>query len=129
MVYYVQYTLQDNTDVILFDIEYYLKEGENTNANQWNNRLWFSEIKPVSVIGGITRFLKEKFQEPNFDSEDFIKDAHQIEELRCLLYETYDNKPKSHEDSEQSHYNVFMPKLKQILEGFCNKWGFYLNID
>ena len=129
MVYFIKYTLQDNTDVLLFDIDYYLKEDEDTNASQWNDRQWFSEINPISCIGGITHFLKEKFQEPNFDCEDFINDAHQIEELRGLLYETYNNQPKSYEDAQQFHYNIFGVKLKQILNDFCDKWGFYLDID
>ena len=127
MVYFIQYTLQDKTDVLLFDIDYYLnKEGD---LGQWGDKQWFSEINPISCIDGITRFLKEKFQEPNFDCEDFIKGAHQIEELRGLLYETYNNQPKSYEDAEQFHYNIFGVQLKQILNNFCDKWGFYLNID
>ena len=128
MIYFIQYTLQDNTDVVLFDIEYFMKKEEG-DLGRWDDKLWYSEIHPLACVDGLTRFLKEKFQEPNFDSEDFIKDAHQIEELRGLLYETYDNRLKTFDDAEQFHNQVFMPKLKQILDDFCNKWGLYLDID
>ena len=53
----------------MFDIEYYQKQSEK------NKEEWYSEISCLPCIEGLTWFLKDKFNEPGFDYEQFIKDA------------------------------------------------------
>jgi len=113
-IYYLDYPL--------FDIEYYLKTDDKKTG-------WYSEIRCLPIVEGITRFLKVKFTMKDFDYEQFIKDAEGVQEIRGLLYETYDNRPKDPEDARQFHYHVFYEALDKILHEFADKYGLFIDID
>lgn len=126
MTYYIYYLPKTGNSVkfTLFDIEYYKKQSNKDKSK------WYSEISCLPRIEGLTRFLKEKFKDNNFDYEQFIKDAKEIQEIRGLLYEKYDNKPKSKEESNEFHYNTFGELLRNKLEGFVKKYSdLYIDID
>lgn len=91
---------------------------------------WFSEIRCLPCVEGLTHFLKDKFNEDiNFDIEEFTKAAIEIQELRGLLYERFNNKPKEDEESREFHYHIFGKVLEKLLNDFANKYKLYLNKD
>lgn len=106
----------------LFDIEYYKTQSEEKDK-------WFSEIHCLPIVEGITHFLNDKFKDDTFDYKEFIKDAEEIQEIRGLLYEKFDNKPKIHKDCDEFHYRIFGKTLKTILMDFCDKYGLWINVD
>ena len=106
----------------MFDIEYYMKQSDRTNE-------WYSEISCLPCVNGFGRFLKEILQDKSFDFETFIKESEEIQEIRGLLYEKYDNKPKEKEVASKFHYHIFGNILKEILDNFANKYNFFINID
>lgn len=73
----------------MFDIEYYQKQSDRSKD-------WYSEIDCLPLVEGIAYFLKDSFKNKDFIFEDFVKDADEIQEIRGLLYERYNNKPQSH---------------------------------
>ena len=126
MTYQICYTPKDSSEnnraFCLFDIEYYRKQAEDRN-------LWFSEIHCLPVVDEITRFLKDKRERQDFDYETFIKDATEIQEIRGLLHESFDNKPKSKEDSNQFHYHVFKKVIEEIFDEFAYRYDFSIKRD
>ncbi len=106
----------------LFDIEYNQKQSDNT-------KYWYSEIHCLPVVEGIAYFLKDAFSDKDFIFEDFVKEAGEIQEIRGLLYESYDNKPKPSTDANHFHYHVFGKILDEMIEKFANKYGLFVNID
>lgn len=115
----------------LFDIEYYLKDAEATDGRgmTYSTGLWFSEISVLPIVEGLVRFLKDKFDEGGFDHMDFIKDADEIQELRGLLYEWENNRPKEKMAAINYHYDDFGVKLENKLNEFAKKWGLYVSRD
>lgn len=128
MTYEIYYLPEDSAKnsrgYSMFDIEYYRKQsilGEDK---------YFSEISCLPCVEGLSRFLKDKLQENiNFDIESFIKDATEIQEIRGLLYERYDNSPKESKVSSDFHYHIFGEVLENLLNNFVNKYGLYINKD
>lgn len=107
----------------MFDIEYYMAQGGNPTMR-------FSEISCLPCVEGIVYFLKYKLQDKiNFDVEEFIKDATEIQEVRRTLYEKFDNRIKEGEEAFNFHYKVFGETLKEMLNKFANKYGLYINKD
>lgn len=109
-------------DYTMFDMEYYKvpskKDGE-----------WFSDLSSLPVVTGIAYFLRDKLNDKAFNFEEFIKDAEDMSWLRGLLYECYDNKPKTSTEAEHFHYHVFMPVLEEKINAFANKYGLFVNVD
>ena len=126
MTYQICYTPKDSSEnnraFCLFDIEYYREQDEDEN-------LWFSEIHCHPVVDGIVRFLKDELEHQYFDYETFIKDATEIQEIRGLLYESFDNKPKPKDASTRFHYHVFKKVIEEILNEFAYKYDFSINRD
>lgn len=126
-VYYVPKGLEwkkDTRGYCLFDIEYYLNKSDE---ERWN-----SEIHCLPIVDGIAHFVKDIFSEDGekvFDFDDFLNDAKDIQEIRGLLYERYNNKPKSYTDARQFHYHVFGKVLREKLDDLCKKYKLFLNID
>lgn len=123
-VYYLPKNSKENDrGFSMFDIEYYQTRMEGREG-------WFSEIDCLPIVEGIVKFLKEKRSENNFDYEEFIKDADGIQEIRGLLYERYNNKPrKSNVDAHHFHYRVFGKVLEEMLENFSKKYDLHINRD
>lgn len=122
-IYYIPRGEQNNSrGYTLFDIEYYQNQSDITKD-------WYSEIHCLPLVEGIARFLKDALNNKDFIFEDFVKDADEIQEIRGLLYERYDNKPKSSIDAHRFHYHVFGKVLKEKIYEFSNKYGLYVNID
>ncbi len=46
-----------------------------------------------------------------------------------MLYERYDNKPKSYTDAHIFHYRIFGKVLEETVDKFANKYGLFINID
>ena len=130
MTYYLRYTPRDKQNTrgfVMFDIEYYKKQNEK------NKEEWYSEISCLPCVDGITMFLKDKFNEPGFDYEQFIKDAYEIQEVRGLLYEHQwngqNNCPKSSKDADNFHYHIFRKVIEKLFNDFTKKYGMWINID
>ena len=130
MTYYLGYTPRDKQNTrgfVMFDIEYYKKQDEK------NKEEWYSEICCLPGVDGITMFLKDKFNEPGFDYEQFIKDAYEIQEVRGLLYEHrwngQNNCPKSSKDADNFHYHIFRKVIEKLFDDFTKKYGMWINID
>lgn len=122
-IYYNPKGEQNNSrGYTLFDIEYYLKQSDKSKD-------WYSEIHCLPVVEGISYFLKDAFNNKDFIFEDFVKEADEIQEIRGLLYEYYDNRPKSHTDARNFHYHIFGEVLKEMVNTFANKYGLFVNID
>lgn len=127
MVYQIYYTpkgTKEDIRYVIFDIEYYLSKDD---INEKNN--WFSEIHCLLCIGGITKFLKDKLNDKDFNCDEFVTLGEEIEEIRGLLYERYDNKPKKYSAAKDFHYKVFGKVLEEKIEAFANKYGLYINRD
>lgn len=122
-IYYIPKGEQNNSrGYILFDIEYYQKKSDISKD-------LYSEIKCLPVVEGIAYFIKDSFNNKDFMIEDFVKDADEIQEIRGLLYERYNNKPKSNTDAHHFHYHIFGKALKEIVDKFADKYGLFVNID
>ena len=122
-IYYIPKGEQNNSrGYTLFDIEYYQKQSDGLKD-------WYSEIDCLPVVEGIAYFLKDAFNNKDFIFKDFVKEADEIQEIRGLLYERYDNKPKSHTDAQHFHYHIFGKVLKEIVHKFADKYGLFVNID
>ena len=114
---------EDSRGHTLFDIEYFLIHGERDKDK------WFSDISCLPIVEGIAYFLKDAFADTNFNLEEFIKDANDIQEFRGCLFEYFYNKPKPMEEAHYFHYNVFGKILKEAVNSFAEKYGLYVNID
>ncbi len=130
MTYYLGYTPKDKQNTrgfVMFDIEYYQKQSEK------NKEEWYSEISCLPCVDGLTWFLKDKFNEPGFDYEQFIKDASEIQEVRGLLHERkwegQDNHPKSPKESDNFHYHIFGKVIEKMFDDFVKKYGLWIGID
>lgn len=108
----------------MFDIEYYQVKSDNSET-------WYSELRSLPIVEGTSRFLDEKLNgsDPDFDFEEFLKDSSEIQELRGLLFEKYDNKPKSKEEAFNFHHKVFRTVLAEKIDSYCEKYGLFLNVD
>lgn len=83
----------------------------------------------LPCVKGLSYFLKDKLGEDGFDFQTFVNDGIEIQEIRTVLYEQYDNNPKAGEEADNFHYRVFGKLLKEKLKNFCNKYNCWLNID
>ena len=100
-IYYMPKGEQNNSrGYILFDIDYYQKQSNNSKD-------WFSEIDCLPVVEGIAYFLKDALNNKDFIFEDFVKESDEIQEIRGLLFERYDNKPKSHINASIFSFRTF----------------------
>lgn len=123
-IYYMPKGSKDNNrGNVMFDIEYYMEESEVKND------YWFSDIDCLPCIEGITYFLKDKQGDNNFDYDEFVNLGEEIQEIRGLLYERYNNKPKIYDEARVFHYKVFGKILEEKIEAFANKYNLYINID
>lgn len=111
-----------NKEYTMFDMEYYKvpsgKDGE-----------WFSDLCNLPVAAGIAYFLRDNLNDKDFNFEEFVKDAEDISWLRGLLYECYDNKPKTSTEAEHFHYHVFRPVLEEKIKAFAKKYGLFVDVD
>ena len=127
MTYQIYYVPKDadpkSRGVCMFDIEYYSKQSDQDKS------LWYSEIHCLPCVDGIAYFLKDKFGEEGFDIKEFVADGTEIQEIRGLLWERFNNRAKPMNEHEEFHYHVFGKRLKEILDGFCKKYNCWLNID
>ena len=125
-IYYKPETSAENSrGYVMFDIEYYRKQSQIKDK-------WFSEIRCLPCVEGNTRFLRDVFEDKidiDFDFEEFIKEGTEIQELRGLLYERFNNKPKEDEESREFHYHIFGKVLAKLLNDFANKYKLYINKD
>ena len=127
MTYQIYYrpdnSAENSRGYVMFDIEYYREQSQTKDK-------WFSDISCLPCVEGLTHFLKDKFNEDiNFDIEEFIKEGTEIQELRGLLYERFNNKPKEDEESREFHYHIFGKVLEKLLNDFANKYKLYINKD
>ena len=114
-IYYIPKGEQNNSrGYTLFDIEYYQNQSDNSKD-------WYSEIHCLPVVEGIAYFLKDAHNNKEFVFEDFVKESDEIQEIRGLLFERYDNKPKPSIDAQHFHYHVFGKILKEKIYEFANK--------
>lgn len=124
MIYYINYNT-NGEKYTMFDIEYYLKEFNIEKAER------LSEIHCSIIPNGYTHFVADKLREEafySFNLEEFIQDVNKIDNLRGLLYEFYNNKPRPLLDAKL-FYNEFGEKIKKILTEFVEKYNLTLEVD
>ena len=126
MTYQIYYTPKNSKDgkrYIMFDIEYYIK------ASYAKKDYWSSDICCLPRIEGITKFLKDKLNEYKFDCDEFVRCGKEIEEIRGLLHERYDNKPRVYNEACDFHYKGFGKVLEEKIEAFAKKYDLHINRD
>ena len=123
-IYYIPKDMEDNgRGSTMFDIEYYLTQSPREKDK------WYTEVKSLPIVGGIVHFLHDHSQDPSFNWMLFSTDATEIEELRGLLYESYDNSPKNDSEARHFHYHVFGEVIKEKIYHFAEKYGLFVNVD
>lgn len=127
MTYQIYYKPENSAEnsrgYVMFDIEYYREQSQTKDK-------WFSDISCLPCVEGLTHFLKDKFNEDiNFDIEEFTNTAIEIQEVRGLLYERFNNTPKENKEANHFHHHVFGETLEKLLNNFADKYGLYLNKD
>ena len=123
MTYQIYYEGPNNNKrYTLFDIEYYLAQNEKSKE-------WYSEVHCLPLVEGIAYFLRDKFKDDNFNLEEFIKDSEEIQNVRGILYEHYDNRPKKSSDANHFHYHIFGNVLEEKIDSFAAKYNLFVNID
>ena len=128
MDYYLGYTSKDRQSVVIvFDIEYFKKRSNK------DKKLWYSEIKCLPLVEGLSIFLKDKLNERGFDIKEFIEDANKIQEVRRLLYEHewtgQRNNPKPAKDADYFHYHIFSKVIEKLFDDFTKKYGMWIKGD
>lgn len=126
MVYQIYYTPKDSKNDdrnVMFDIEYYMSESEV------HKDYWFSELSCLPCVKGMVLFLRDKRNDENFNYDEFIELAYEIQEIRGLLYERYNNRPKPYDEANEFHYRFFGKILKEKVEAFAKKYNLDINID
>ena len=77
----------------------------------YNSEEWNSEIRCLPLVKGISYFIKERINNKDSNFDDFIKDATDIQEIRGLLHENWDNRPKPIANARDFHYIVFGKRI------------------
>lgn len=95
--------------------------------NEINN--WISEIRCLTCIKGVTKFLKDKLNDKDFNCDEFVTLGEEIEKIRGLLYERYNNKPKKYSAAKEFHYKVFGKVVEEKIEAFVRKYDLHINRD
>lgn len=127
MVYQIYYTPKDSKEdirYVIFDIEYYLSKDDMHEINNW-----ISEVRCLTCVKGVTKFLKDKLNDKDFNCDEFVTLGEEIEEIRGLLYERYGNMPKKYSRAREFHYKVFGKVLEEKIEAFANKYDLHINRD
>ncbi len=107
----------------LFDIEWWITE------NEIHRDRWHSELDCVVCVKGLCMFLKDNIGKEGFDLDEFIKNSYEIQELRGWLWERHSNTNIPLDECSKRHYHTFQPELYKIIDSYCEKYGFYKNID
>ena len=102
---------------------------EKKGIELYGNHFKILEADYPIICRLIAYFLKDSFKNKDFIFEDFVKDADEIQEIRGLLYERYNNKPRSRIDAHHFHYHIFGKVLEEKVNTFANKYGLFVNID
>lgn len=109
-----------NQRYALFDIEFYLDKHEDEK--------WSTEVRCLTRIEGVARYLRYKFNDKLYDFEDFIEDACEIQEIRGVVMESSENVPSPYEIAAV-FFRKFQSKLLRMLREFCITYNLELNID
>lgn len=106
----------------LFDIELWLHKSDIKTDK------WYTEIRCLPIVEGLTYFLKEKFEENVFNYKEFISDANDIQEIRGFLWTKLDNSSKPYEEAVKFK-NDFRKIVDENLKKFKDKYGLYISED
>lgn len=120
MVYQIYYGYERPGEV-LFDIEYYVAQDPTPDGS-----LWHVELHCVSFVSGAVNFITTAL--PKTKKDEFIKDCHEIEELRGWVWETHRNPPRPLK-SAQDDMRDWRRYIEAKLTTFCNKYGLHINED
>lgn len=102
----------------MFDIEYYQEESKRVPGK------YHSDIHVRPCVEGLFRFFDSIKDNENFNKEEFIKDANEIQTLRGWLFEV-----ASYTIKDKSHYGEKYKYIRNKIYNFVNKYNLYLNID
>lgn len=122
MVYQIYYKKRE---LVLFDIEFYQHKSEHENTKG----LWCSEIRVLPCVEGITRFLESKRNDRDFDYTQFIRDSHEIQELRRWLYEEDGNRFCELDVNNELHYHKRKNHIEMVINDFIDYYDLELNVD
>ena len=95
----------------------------------YNSEEWNSEIRCLPLVKGISYFIKERINNKDSNFDEFIKDATDIQEIRGLLHENWDNRPKPIANARDFHYIVFGKGLDSMLNIFADTYVLRINRD
>lgn len=123
MTYQISYISKEdknNREHILFDIEYYLVKNDNSEQVH-------SEIHCLPIVDGISTFIKESLNNKNFNFDEFIKDATDIQEIRGLLPKIFGDGSKPKTSIYIFLHREFEKRLDEMLCYFCDKYNLYIS--
>lgn len=101
----------------LFDIDFYIKSDEHAGL--------YSEINVAPCLGGLFKFVTCNSE---LSLDEFIKDSEYIDDLRAWLWETHANNCVILPEAEKRQIGLRL-ELKDILDGYCKKYGFQITTD
>ena len=117
MVFQIRWT-EDYTKgyYTLFDVEVWRDNGANGKM--------YTEVKSLTCVEGIARYLMSRKDDSTFNVEEFINDAEAIEELRRWVWEIAFYQIKG----DNAHQEK-VKYVKNAMKAFCEKYECYLNED
>lgn len=108
----------------LFDIDFYIRKGGQ--AKECGGEPGFySEINAAACLEGLFKFVACNSE---LSLDEFIKDSECIYDLRAWLWETHANNCVILPEAEKRQIGLRL-ELKDILDGYCKKYGFQITTD
>lgn len=128
MVFQIYFGERGMAHNVLFDIEVYLKQEERLGG------YWYSEIISRAFGSAFTNYffnvnIQELIDKGSYIS-DMVKDAKELEELRCWLYEisNFFNTPINMTLASERHKKV-VAYVKEKVYAFADKYNLNVNED
>lgn len=116
----------DNRGSIVFYVEFFQNKTDD------DIDLWHSEIRVTTVPNGLIDLIERLVESGKFNKEELKTDCAKVTGLRWWLLEQTEygyNDSTTSDKADERHYKTFLPHVKSVLNGFCDKYDLYLNED
>lgn len=110
----------------MFDIEVYI--------SNFGDR-YYTEVKPYLLSEGIAYYVYEALDDVlESELKEFLCDIDVIESLRQTLWEgapdfDWMNTPLDWNEADRRMYRVHLPKFKEMIKEFCDKYDLSFSED
>lgn len=116
----------------MFDIEVYI-----TQTDKYDNGVYkyYTEVKPYLLSEGIAYYVYETLDDVlESKLKEFLRDIDVIESLRQTLWEgapdfDWRNTPLDCNEADRRMCRVHLPKFKEMIKEFCDKYDLSLSED